>query len=71
VLRVTTDFTYVRMHRPDHHPRYAGAQPDADLTSWAERTRAWSLAGHDVYVYFNNDGNAYAVRNARTVDNKV
>jgi uncharacterized protein YecE (DUF72 family) len=25
------------------------------------------LAGNDVFVYFNNDGNANAVRNARTL----
>ncbi len=32
-----------------------------------DRSREWSLAGQDVYVYFNNDGNANAVRNARTL----
>jgi uncharacterized protein YecE (DUF72 family) len=67
VLRVTTDFAYVRMHGPDHHHLYAGSNPAADLTWWAERTREWSLAGHDVFVYFNNDANAHAVRNARTL----
>jgi uncharacterized protein YecE (DUF72 family) len=67
VLRVTTDCAYVRMHGPDHHHLYAGSYPDADLTWWAERTREWSLAGHDVFVYFNNDGHAHAVRNARTL----
>jgi uncharacterized protein YecE (DUF72 family) len=25
------------------------------------------VADHDVFVYFNNDGNANAVRNARTL----
>lgn len=67
VLRATTDFVYVRMHGPDHHHLYAGSYPDADLKWWADRIREWSLAGQDVYVYFNNDGNANAVRNARTL----
>ena len=67
VLRATTDFVYVRMHGPDHNHLYAGSYPDADLTWWVDRTREWTLAGKDVYVYFNNDGNANAVRNARTV----
>jgi uncharacterized protein YecE (DUF72 family) len=67
VLRVTTDFAYARMHGPDHHHLYAGSYPDGDLAWWAERAREWSLAGHDVYLYFNNDGNAHAVRNARTL----
>jgi uncharacterized protein YecE (DUF72 family) len=67
VLRVTTDFAYVRLHGPDHDHLYAGSYPDADLDWWAARIREWSLAGHDVYVYFNNDGNANAVRNARAL----
>jgi len=65
VLRATTDFVYLRMHGPDHRYLYAGSYPDADLTWWADRIREWSLAGRDVFVYFNNDGDANAVRNAR------
>jgi uncharacterized protein YecE (DUF72 family) len=34
---------------------------------WADRVQDWDLAGHDVFVHFNNDGNADAVRNARTL----
>jgi hypothetical protein len=67
MLRATTDFAYVRMHGPDHHQLYAGSYSDADLQWWADRIREWSRAGQDVYVYFNNDGNANAVRNARTL----
>ena len=40
---------------------------DADLTWWADRIREWDQAGQDVLVYFNNDGDANAVRNARTL----
>jgi uncharacterized protein YecE (DUF72 family) len=67
VLRTTTDFAYVRMHGPDHHHLYAGSYSDVDLQWWADRIREWSRAGQDVYVYFNNDGNANAVRNARAL----
>jgi len=67
VLRATTDFVYVRMHGPDHHHLYAGSYSDADLAWWAGRIREWRRAGQDVFVYFNNDGNANAVRNARTL----
>jgi uncharacterized protein YecE (DUF72 family) len=67
VLRVTTSFAYVRMHGPDHHHLYAGSYSDADLTWWAERIREWDAAAKDVFVYFNNDGGANAVRNARTL----
>ena len=55
------------MHGPDHHRLYSGSCPDADLTWWADRIREWDLAGLDVFVYFNNDGSANAVRNARTL----
>jgi hypothetical protein len=61
MLRATTDFVYVRMHGPDHQHLYAGSYSDADLTWWADRIREWSLARHDVLLYFNNDGDANAI----------
>ena len=67
VLRATTDFVYLRLHGPDHHQLYAGSYPDTDLSWWADRIREWTAAGHDVFAYFNNDGHAHAVRNARTL----
>jgi uncharacterized protein YecE (DUF72 family) len=66
-LRATTDFVYLRLHGPDHHDLYSGSYPDADLAWWADRIREWDLAGLDVFAYFNNDGDANAVRNARTL----
>jgi uncharacterized protein YecE (DUF72 family) len=68
VLRVTTDFGYVRMHGPDHHHLYAGSYTDDDLRWWADRIREWAAVGQDVFVYFNNDGDANAVRNARALN---
>jgi uncharacterized protein YecE (DUF72 family) len=67
VLRATTDFVHLRMHGPDHHHLYSGSYPGADLRWWADRIGEWDLAGQDVFVYFNNDGNASAVRNARAL----
>jgi uncharacterized protein YecE (DUF72 family) len=67
ILRATTDFAYVRMHGPDHDHLYAGSYSDADLTWWADRIQEWNASGKDVLVYFNNDGDANAVRNARTL----
>ena len=52
---------------PDHHHLYAGSCSATDLTWWAGRIREWTTAGHDVFAYFNNDGDANAVRNARTL----
>jgi uncharacterized protein YecE (DUF72 family) len=34
---------------------------------WADRIREWEQMGKDVFVYFNNDGEANAVRNAGTL----
>ena len=61
------DFAYVRMHGPDDHHLYAGSYWDASLAWWADRIREWEQLGEDVFVYFNNDGDANAVRNARTL----
>ena len=67
LLRATTDFVYLRLHGPDHQHLYAGSYPDADLAWWASRIGEWAQAGHEVFAYFNNDGEAHAVRNARTL----
>ena len=67
VLRATSPTAYVRMHGPDHHHLYAGSYPDDDLRWWADRAREWESQGRDVFVYFNNDGEGHAVRNAETL----
>ena len=65
VLRATTDVVYLRLHGPDDQHLYAGSYSGADLAWWAHRIREWAAAGHEVFAYFNNDGEANAVRNAR------
>jgi uncharacterized protein YecE (DUF72 family) len=67
VLRATADFVYVRMHGPDDHHLYRGSYSRDNLSWWADRIREWEQAGTDVHVYFNNDGDAHAVHNARTL----
>lgn len=57
----TASFSYLRMH--------AGAGPgggftDDQLRAWAGRVRALRRAGKEVYVYFNNDREGHAVRDA-------
>jgi uncharacterized protein YecE (DUF72 family) len=64
VLRATAPFVYVRMHGPDPQHLYAGSYPDQDLHWWADRIAEWERGGHEVFVYFNNDGDGHAVRNA-------
>lgn len=67
VLRATARVVYVRLHGPDPHHLYAGSYSDDDLRWWAARVREWDGAGHDVFVYLNNDGEGNAVRNAATL----
>lgn len=66
-LRATAELVYARLHGPDPHVLYAGSYSDADLHWWADRIREWEGAGHRVQVYFDNDGDGHAVRNARTL----
>jgi uncharacterized protein YecE (DUF72 family) len=67
ILRLTTDFAYVRLHGPDHHHLYGGSYSEADMRWWADRIHEWQTMGSDVFAYFNNDGNGNAVRNALTL----
>jgi uncharacterized protein YecE (DUF72 family) len=49
------------------HPAGSTALVDADIPSAGDAEPGQEPAGQDAFVYFNNDGNAYAVRNARTL----
>jgi uncharacterized protein YecE (DUF72 family) len=65
ILRATAPHVYVRLHGPDQDRLYAGSYSEDDLRWWAARIREWEHAGHEVWAYFNNDGEGHAVRNAR------
>lgn len=67
VLRATAPFVYLRMHGPDPDYLYAGSYPRDNLAWWADRIREWTGQGRQVYVYFNNDGEGNAVRDAETL----
>ena len=60
---LTADFVYVRRHGTRR--RYGGSYADRMLRADAARVQQWTDDGREVYVYFNNDGRAAAVRNAR------
>lgn len=62
-LAVTADFTYVRLHGPGE--AYQGNYAKALLKVWAERIRRWQRDLTAIYVYFDNDQEAFAVKNAR------
>jgi uncharacterized protein YecE (DUF72 family) len=64
VLWATASFVYLRLHGPDQNHLYAGSYSDRDLYWWSERIQEWERTGRDVFIYFNNDGDGNAVRNA-------
>ncbi|HEX8095880.1 DUF72 domain-containing protein [Jatrophihabitans sp.] len=50
---VTADFVYVRLHGAQE--LYTSGYDAAELSVWADRIQAWTGAGLDVFVYFDND----------------
>jgi uncharacterized protein YecE (DUF72 family) len=60
-LVTTAAFTYVRMH-VGRGP--AGGFSDDQLAQWAGRIRALARSGKDVWVYFNNDRDGHATKDA-------
>jgi uncharacterized protein YecE (DUF72 family) len=67
VLALTAPFTYVRFHHGPHGVGYS----TRTLATWAHRIDEWRGSDLDVYAYFNNDADAWAVRNARTLRSLV
>ena len=56
----TADWTFVRFH---HGTRGRNSNySERELEEWAQRIETWARKA-DVYAYFNNDWNGYAVRN--------
>jgi uncharacterized protein YecE (DUF72 family) len=58
---LTTDWTFVRMHYG--HRGRRGNYSERELETWKRRIAAWRKRA-EVFVYFNNDWETFAVRNA-------
>jgi uncharacterized protein YecE (DUF72 family) len=58
---LTADWTFVRFHYGSRGR--GGNYSERELEEWAGRLEGWRERA-DVYAYFNNDWNGYAVRNA-------
>lgn len=65
IHETTADFTYIRFHGPGDV--YGSNYPEKMLETWAEKIKKWQEQGLDNYVYFNNDAQAFAVKNAQTL----
>ena len=62
-FEITSDFTYIRMHLPPEGLGYG----QRALQPWADRVIDWRRGGLDVYVYFNNDAEGHAIKDAQTL----
>jgi uncharacterized protein YecE (DUF72 family) len=65
----TAPFVYVRRHGPQG--RYRAEYPPEHLDADAAQIAQWLDEGRDVFVYFNNDIEGYAVKNARELRERV
>ncbi len=60
---ITADWVYVRKHGPSG--RYHGRYTTQQLKVEAQKISKWLRSGKDVYVFFNNDFDGYAPKNAQ------
>lgn len=64
-LVATADFAYIRFHGSTG--LYSSCYSDEELADWAQRLVNLAANLKAVYIYFNNDAEAFAVRNAMTL----
>jgi len=66
-LIATADFAYIRFH--GSAGLYSSCYSDEELASWAKRLANLARNLKAIYIYFNNDIEGFAVRNAMTLRN--
>jgi len=64
-LVATSDFAYIRFHGSTG--LYSSCYSDKELSNWAQRLVDLAANLKAVYIYFNNDTEAFAVKNAMTL----
>ena len=64
----TTDWRYVRLHYGARGRR--GNYSERELEAWARRLHAWR-SSEEIFVYFNNDWEAFAPRNASWLQERL
>ena len=65
---LTADWTFIRFHRGRRGRN--GNYSDRELEEWARRIRRWRRRA-DVYSYFNNDWEGYAVKNGLSLKRRL
>ena len=64
-VEFTSNFTYVRFH--GSQGSYAGGYSMKHLQRWAENVLSWQERLAEVFLYFNNDRQGHAVRDAQSL----
>ncbi len=64
-LLATADFAYVRFHGSSG--LYSSCYSDEELEGWARRISGLAKDLEAVYIYFNNDAEGFAIKNAQTL----
>ena len=57
---ITADFVYIRLH--GSQKLYASDYSEDELEEWGRKIRGWDT---ETYIYFDNDFQGFAVKNAR------
>jgi uncharacterized protein YecE (DUF72 family) len=65
-LLATSNFAYIRFHGSDH--LYSSCYSDEVLADWARRIADLANILDHIYIYFNNDVEGFALRNAKTMN---
>jgi uncharacterized protein YecE (DUF72 family) len=65
---ITADWTFIRFHYG--HRGRNGNYSESELEDWGRRIDSWSRST-EVFAYFNNDWNAYAVKNAKFLQSRA
>ena len=60
-VRLTADWTYLRLHKGQRGIGFS----DDELRTWAGHIETFRRRRADVYVYFNNDTDGHAIRDAK------
>ena len=64
-LLATSDFVYIRFHGSDS--LYSSCYTDEELAGWADEITEMSGNLESVFIYFNNDAEGFALKNAVTI----
>jgi len=68
-LLATADFAYLRFHGSSR--LYNSCYSDDEMENWARRIAEAAQRLDAVYIYFNNDAEGFAIRNAQTLREKL